>query len=109
MKARIIPESRLDPVTRDAMVKVAEVEIAKRRKSYLLGAIEVFVLADACVHRLEDGYGAFRLKRHLTRMVKFLKFLRGYDDVAKWKCIQILKDAGLDWEEFSSLMEDLVA
>ena len=109
MKARIVSESWLSPTLKEATIKYAEEKVAQQRKAYLLGAIEVFVLADACVHRLEDGYGFVRLSRHILRMVKFMKFLGGYDDAAKWKCIQILEDAGLDWTEFSSMMEDLIA
>lgn len=40
-----------------------------------------------------------RLCRYMEALQSFYAYLDGFDDAAKYRCLQILKDAGVEWRE----------
>ena len=96
MKARLPLNNKL----RQRIRECAIAETNKRLDEANMRSSEVFLLACACVLHIHWGFGRIRLSRFLRQLQDFYEFLGGYDDSAKWKCLQILEDAGINWDEF---------
>ena len=97
MKARIPAKSLLTGQQKKAIEEYAAIQLDKQIDESNKRAAEVFILASACVLHQGSGYGKIRLERYMSDLQDFFEYLGGFDDAAKYRCLQILKDAGIEW------------
>ena len=98
MKARIPSKNLLTGKQKKAIKEYAEIQINKQIDDSNKLAAEVFILASACVLHQNSGYGKTRLERYMSDLQDFFEYLGGFDDAAKYRCLQILQDAGVEWK-----------
>ena len=98
MKARISAKSLLTGQQRKAIEEYAAIQLDRQIDERNKRAAEVFILASACVLHQKSGYGKTRLERYMSDLQDFFDYLGGFDDAAKYRCLQILKDAGIEWK-----------
>lgn len=98
MKARIPARNLLTGKQKKAIEEYAEIQLNKQIDDSNKLAAEVFILASACVLHQNSGYGKTRLERYMSDLQDFFEYLGGFDDAAKYRCLQILKDAGIEWK-----------
>lgn len=98
MKAKIPAKSLLTGQQKKAIEEYAAIQLDRQIDESNKRAAEVFILASACVLHQKSGYGKIRLERYMSDLQDFFDYLGGFDDAAKYRCLQILKDAGIEWE-----------
>ena len=96
MKARVPINNK----TKNKIKQYVLEETEKHMNEVHRAASEVFLLAAACELHLECGFGKKRLMQFMCGLQDFYELLGGYDDSAKYKCLQILGDAGIDLKSF---------
>lgn len=106
MKARIPAKNLLTGKQKKAIEEYAAVQLDKQIDESNRQASEVFILASACVLHQNSGYGKIRLERYMSDLQDFFDYLGGFDDAAKYRCLQILKDAGIEWKSDNGGVEN---
>lgn len=106
MKARIPAKNLLTGKQKKAIEEYAAVQLDKQIDESNRQASEVFILASACVLHQGSGYGKIRLERYMSDLQDFFDYLGGFDDAAKYRCLQILKDAGIEWKNDNGGVEN---
>ena len=98
MKAHIPAGKKMTRKQRETVREFASEILTQQQDEANRKASEVFILASACVLHQSFGFGKHRLCRYMEALQSFYGYLDGFDDAAKYRCLQILKDIGIDWE-----------
>ena len=72
--------------------------IAQREERARKETSDFLMLGFTAMMADKNGYATKRLDGLLLQMGEFFDYLGGYGDAAKYKCYQILKSKGFDWE-----------
>ena len=72
--------------------------VAQREERARKETSDFLMLGFAAMMAEKKGYALKRLDGLLLQIGEFFDYLGGYGDAAKYKCYQILKSKGFDWE-----------